>query len=669
MVETLIDYCIRQARAEDDAHFLIPVMSCLPDLIDPSQPHQELAQRTLRRLAYIPAKSRSLIIDHHLITYSLRFRWKFWTRSDRPLYQCKNPVVQMTREQRIDPVNGNFAGDLYVTSDDLLWSLRKPPTTTTKTKSGEEIILTKRIQQPLVKAVRPHGVETWIKAIVCVMWYKRKLWSTSTVDVHSFTPQSLDHPAILAIVEYKWNKIGYKYWLTRFFFQCLYYILVLVTVFLQVYNDQGNSMAGLFVAIYVLSVIFLWLELIQMIRDGRSYLSSIYNFVDLIVFGLPLAGSINQLCIIWGNSPPAGNPALLSFSVLFIFLHFLFELRVNKSVCHFVTIIIQIFEKIKIFFFIFAGGILAFTIAILHLLQSCKGDDCPTSEFPSNFLRAMSATYFFMGGIYDPISPLFNSDRVAFHLMMVVFFFFTVILMLNVLISLISLAFSDGDETWRLTWIENRLRYIESAENMSYHIPGFREEHNWFPKEIYYSATPQQVRDYNKVSEELNAQKSIVTVKETSPSSQAILGVGAGDESMHAHSHSHSHSHSHATLAASKSVTDVAGEGGKRQEKEVAEGSSVGLGTSSSTSQATTTAPTSKSPSSSSTSSPTSSEVAQLKTHLQESQNQMLMLLQQLTKQQEQNVVQQTQLKDQQQLFSTQLGELQGHILELLRNK
>ncbi|KAG0366844.1 hypothetical protein BGX24_003512, partial [Mortierella sp. AD032] len=282
MVEILIDYCIRQARAEDDAHFLIPVMSCLPDLIDPSHPHQELAQRTLRRLAYIPVKSRSLIIDHHLITYPLRFRWKFWTRSDRPLYQCKNPVVQMTREQRIDPANGNFAGDLYVTSDDLLWSLRKPPMATMKTKSGEEARLTKRIQQPLVKTVRPHGVETWIKAIVCMMWDKCKLWSTSTIDVHSFAPQSLDHPAILAIVEYKWNKIGYKYWLTRFFFQCLYYILVLVTVFLQVYNDQGDSMAGLFIAIYVLSVIFLWLELIQMIRDGRSYLSSIYNFVDLI---------------------------------------------------------------------------------------------------------------------------------------------------------------------------------------------------------------------------------------------------------------------------------------------------------------------------------------------------------------------------------------------------
>ncbi|KAF9910707.1 hypothetical protein EC991_005692 [Linnemannia zychae] len=636
MVETLINYCIRQARAEDDAHFLVPVMSCLPLLIEPGHPHQELAQRTLRRLAYIPVKSRSLILDHHQISYPFTFRWKFWVRSARPLYRCKNPVVQMTREQLIDPINGNFAADLYVTSDDLLWSLKKEmmATTTTITDSEEELTITRRIQQPLVKAVRPNGVMTWIKVIAWMIWYKCKLWSSSSIEVHSFSPQALNHPAILAIVEYKWNKIGYKYWLMRFIFQCLYYILVLVTVFLQVYDDQGNSMAGLFVAIAAFSVVFLWLELIQMIRDQKGYLSSIYNFVDLAVFGLPLAGSINQLCIIWANTSPGGNPALLSFSVLFIFLHFLFELRVHKSVCHFVTIIIQIFNKIKIFFFIFAGGVLAFSIAILHLLQSCKGDNCPESDFPSNFLRAMSATYFFMGGIYDPISPLFNSDRVAFHLMMVVFFFFTVILMLNVLISLISLAFSDGDETWRLTWIENRLRYVESAENMSYHIPGYREEHTWFPKEIYYSATPQQVRDYNKVSEELNEHKSIVTIKETSPSSVALLGLGASDDPMHFHSHSHSLTHADTKASLTGGADEVGGVAGKGVA--VVEGA-------------------------------TSSEVVQLKTQLQESQAEMLLLLQQLAKQQEQNVAQQTQLRDQQQLLATQLGELQGHILTLLK--
>ncbi|KAI1311611.1 hypothetical protein EDD11_003351 [Mortierella claussenii] len=79
---------------------------------------------------------------------------------------------------------------------------------------------------------------------------------------------------------------------------------------------------------------------------------------------------------------------------------------------------------------------------------------------------------------------------------MAFFFFFTVILMLNVLIALINVAFGKGDDGWRLTWIESRLRYIESAENMSYYIPGYRQTYRCFPKDIYFTATPQEVRAY-----------------------------------------------------------------------------------------------------------------------------------------------------------------------------
>ncbi|KAF9934230.1 hypothetical protein FBU30_002923 [Linnemannia zychae] len=655
MVESLIDYCISQARAETDAHFLVPVMSSLPTLIDPKRPHQELAQRTLRRLAYIPVKSRNLIIDHHRTTHPFEFRWKFWVHNPRPLYKSNSPVLQMSRDQKVEPINGIFTVDLYVTSENLLWSVRKG----TRTNAAEALI-----DRPLAKAVRPSGMMNWIKAFLCMVWYKCKLWSRASIDIHSFTPQALDHPAVAAIVE---NKIGYKYWVMRFLFQCLYYILILVAVFMQVYTDRGNELAGLFIAIIAFAAVFLWLELIQMVRDKKSYLESIYNFVDLIVFGLPLAGSINQLCIIWGNTSQGGNPALLSFSILFVFLHFLFELRVNKTVCHFVTIIIQIFDKIKVFFFIFAGGVIAFSIAMLHLLRSCKGDACDPTDFPNNFLRAMSATYFFMGGVYDPIGPLFNSDRVAFHLMMVVYFFFTVILMLNVLISLISLAFNDGDETWRLTWIENRLRYVESAENMSYRIPGFRRTHDWFPKEIYYSATPQQVRDYNKVSERLVEQNSIVTVKEKTPSSQAILGFGNRNDTLE----THSHSHTHATTAVPGNVDYD--EGVERKKRE--DGHRHRHKHQRTLSAATTTAsiaqliPTSASPLPQLSASGTVSEIAQLKYQLQESQNQMLLLLQHLTRQQDQNAAQQAQLKEQQQVFATQLGELQGNILTLLKNE
>ncbi|KAF9153326.1 hypothetical protein BG015_003656 [Linnemannia schmuckeri] len=55
-----------------------------------------------------------------------------------------------------------------------------------------------------------------------------------------------------------------------------------------------------------------------------------------------------------------------------------------------------------------------------------------------------------------------------------------------------------GDDGWRLTWIESRLRYIESAENMYYLIPGFRKTHNIFPKQIPFTASKDEVKEYRR---------------------------------------------------------------------------------------------------------------------------------------------------------------------------
>ncbi|KAG0251807.1 hypothetical protein BG011_007361 [Mortierella polycephala] len=152
------------------------------------------------------------------------------------------------------------------------------------------------------------------------------------------------------------------------------------------------------------------------------------------------------------------------------------------------------------FFFISAGGIIAFSIAILHLLRSCPVESCVEPEeptnFPSHFYGAVAATFFYMGGRYDSINAEFDSDNWTFQTLMIFYFFFTVIIMLNVLIALINLAFTDGDETWYLVWLENRLRVVERVENLTFHIPGFRQHHDWFPEMIYYSATTMDIEEY-----------------------------------------------------------------------------------------------------------------------------------------------------------------------------
>jgi len=142
-----------------------------------------------------------------------------------------------------------------------------------------------------------------------------------------------------------------------------------------------------------------------------------------------------------------------------------------------------------------------------------------------------------MGGIWDPVSDDFVSYNGAFHVMMVLYFFTSVVLMLNVLIALINVAFNKGDDGWRLVWIESRLRYIEAAENMSYHIPGFRRTYDYFPDEIYFSVTHKQVQEINR---KLRTRTCVVMdldeaekwVKEGSDEDDALE---ANDEDVDAH--------------------------------------------------------------------------------------------------------------------------------------
>ncbi|KAG0250538.1 hypothetical protein BG011_008263 [Mortierella polycephala] len=319
----LIEHCFQNARAKKEVGYLFPVLQCLGTSVDPKGLHTDLGAETLERLKCLPVKNREYLIDHHNIAHSPEPRLDFWRSNKRPLYRCKDPILQLANDVKLHDLNEYFTGELWT---------------------------------------------------------------------------------------------------------------------------------------------------------------------------------------ITGQTPDDGNAGLLSFSVVFVFLHLLFEFRISKSICKFVTIIIHAFIKIRMFFILFAGGIISFTIAVLHLLHSCPFKMCvepdPPTSFPTHFYGAISATFFYMGGRYNSVDKEFDSKNWAFQTLMITSYFFMVVLMLNVLIALVNNAFSDGEATWRMTWLDNRLRVIEAVENLSYHIPGLREHSNWFPDEIYYSVQGKQIEVYQAKDEE-----------------------------------------------------------------------------------------------------------------------------------------------------------------------
>ncbi|KAG0325762.1 hypothetical protein BGZ99_000207 [Dissophora globulifera] len=484
VVRIIMDYCVHHAYRSHNLAFISPFFSNLRDFMEI---YPDEAKELLGRIAFVPVGHRSNILNNHAIIHSPGFRLQFWKPSIKTLSESTDPILQFrVSSGPLDPSTNRFTLPLFLASFDALWSYRddKMPIRSNSDAMAEASNKT---------------TTAWWKILLHMLRLKSHLRMDAYVECYNFDLEFFDNPAIAALVAYKWNTIGFWYWFVRFFFQCCFYALVAIASILQVYYPEPSKLVGLFIAIIVMSAGFVWLELLQAIRSVARYANSGYNVLDMVAFLLPMAASIDQVIVIY-QKDSHGNNRLLSYSVLAVFLHMLFELRINKMVCKYVTIIQEAVSEIKVFFFIFAGGILAFAIAVLHLLRSCPYEGCdePTTDFSDNFLGALFQTYFFLGGRWDPVSDEFATKEWGFQLMMALFFFFTIILMLNVLIALVNVAFVKGDDSWRLIWIESRLRYIESAENMSYHIPGFRQTYDLFPKEIYFTAGPKQVKEFRK---------------------------------------------------------------------------------------------------------------------------------------------------------------------------
>ncbi|KAG9320744.1 hypothetical protein KVV02_005127 [Mortierella alpina] len=436
----IMDYCVHHAIRSKSLSFLSPFLRNLKRtmVLFPTEAHVYL-----RRIAYIPVsdKWREYIVENSTVVHSPWHRIRF-RKTSLPL---ENPVMQLrvTTRGRRNKV-GTFTRPIYVAAFDALWHFKDSGDSEKKKISGELEVKHVSIVKPWSWVMERSIIKRWLAIIIgptmkqesttaqgsthemhesvpkgaptqeateargpgglmnqaTTNTQKATWWKTAYhmlrlkchptahnyVTCHAFSLEFFDNPAIAALVEYKWNTIGYAYWAFRFFFQCVFYVLVFLAALLQVYyeNVGRTLLVGVFVAIIILGAVYLWLELWQAFRSFARYSRTMYNLLDMVAYALPIAASINMLAAL-GNSTVVADTRILSYSVLAVFLH---------------------------------------------------------------------------------------------------------------MVPLVNVAFLKSDATWRL--IESRLHYIELAENLSYHIPHFRQTHDWFPKEIYFYATAQEVEEYEE---------------------------------------------------------------------------------------------------------------------------------------------------------------------------
>ncbi|KAF9436901.1 hypothetical protein BGZ76_002623 [Entomortierella beljakovae] len=551
-VENMIDQFIKQGKYEKDPHIVMMVTQCLASLNSGANSHTNLMKRTLRRLAYFPVKSQQFVLNNYTVATPPRFNWRhiFW-REKMKINVSQDPILQLSfsSEVRRAQYVGHFVAIIILlflaTIITIFFPLILLFDDTDPWQENVEVLLKvwfflfMAFLSPVVAALTAIALSvTYVFSKVFrmptanhnVMKFAKAYHST-LLDISSllfiFNPEEekeLDRPFIrdlyVATFEMLWTNFGREsfdplpvapaeftsppstYWIKFSFHLFLYKLNPLTHATVKCHNFSidmldnpairalveykcnQDFLVWIFRAIIVFSGIFLYLEVEQFFWNKSRYVRSIYNYVDLLTFISALIGSFDQL---QRNEDERGNPGILSFTVIFAALQFMFELRINRGV------------------------------SILHLLKSKPGgvDSKDDSEFPENYYSAVTTTFFFTAGRYDSISDLFNKGtdegNWMFLTMMILSFTFSGIIILNVLIALINVAFSEGDETWQQVWLENRMYIVEAAENMTYHIPDYRKYYaSSFPREIYYSAQDRETKskyekETNNLIKEANA--------------------------------------------------------------------------------------------------------------------------------------------------------------------
>ncbi|KAF9350457.1 hypothetical protein BGX26_011360 [Mortierella sp. AD094] len=517
MLRLVVDYLLARAHS-DSPYYTIMLSISIPHFF-PKYP--ELALHISQRSAFIPVKDNVSLIHEAIINVP---QWRFkphfkpklhskhkpianaepesegflhlWTHKktklyefmdDNPVFQLNSqlpittvaPTVSKSAEARVVPVgdvratrNREIKAKFYIVPFSLVWRTRP----TDPSKEGAWMF----------------PATAWIRKALRFIWHFVFPLDTLWVHTHYSDLEAFDNPAIEAIIDYKWSRFARVFWIARLCLQMTYEALVLAVTFLQLYGNHGDggptlAMTVGYIVIIVLGYTLLHLEFQQMRGGLRRYFSSPYNYVDLCV------------------------ARTLSFSIVMVYLHLVFEFRVFKSVCEVVTIVVNILLRIPAFFAILAVFILAFAHSINHLIEvnfrsSCEQSqdgttsNCQTmrDEFPRDYLQSVSTTYFFMTGDYDPVKANMTTGHWTIQLMVGFFFFLTAVLMMNVVIALMNGVYSEAVEAGRRIWLKNRLDLIAGAENLSFYMPNFRQTHDFFPQYIYYTATDRQIKDYRK---------------------------------------------------------------------------------------------------------------------------------------------------------------------------
>ncbi|KAG0232468.1 hypothetical protein BGW41_001862 [Actinomortierella wolfii] len=551
LTQSLIDYCVLMTR-KHHPYYMLPVVQSIEVL---AEHFPDMLKDTLLKVSYVPALPYALSTSR---IYMFRRRWNIHLgpietaleflkilqpRGDddvasRPVYQMQ-PYLNARRipdganRIKIFPKDttgshsssGNSSNGTGNHIHDLERITGRRPAADESSRSKRAMIATMYDRQ------------VFVAPFPCFSTYADPNSTDNRATYFSRLAgrNFFESPAMKATLVFRWYRYGFVFWLMRFLYLFAFYLIFTVITAHVIAISSNPTTAddinkrylsvpwkGLILANAIMGAPLLLLEVWQMVREGwLTYTSSLFNFVDCLSVSLVIVS--NSLLLVNSNRNPADDGGrgphqvwVVGFSILIMYLHLMFELRVIRSLGIFVNIIISITKKIFIFFILFTVLIVGFSHTLMYSTHTHQVPCVPGSEgcdltegatkYPDGFFKAVAATYFFIGGRWDPLDDeLDKPNDVAFHIIMIVFLFFLVILLMNTLIAIMNMAYEECREEGEMAWLKQWSQVLDEIAH-TFLTPW--QKQTYLPDYVYYEATMREVMSFNEENGLTNLENS-----------------------------------------------------------------------------------------------------------------------------------------------------------------
>ncbi|KAF9584252.1 hypothetical protein BGW38_007064, partial [Lunasporangiospora selenospora] len=242
LVEKMVEYCIKRANDTQEITYIMFLCDHMGDL---TSQYPDLALRVTRVFAYFKCTDRGSVISYAKVIQHPNLS-SFWNRKEVPLSQCRNPILQLQSSQ-VDRAVETFTEEVFVAPLSFLWTF----------------IPDRKDKRQEYSRYDPMATQSAFKTMFYLTKFHINPFRHVYIRTNNYELTVLDNPAFEALIQYKWNTIGFKAWLVRFISQCIFYLLIVSAAAIQIYYPKLDLQLGVFIAIVSFSGIFLWLEFLQ----------------------------------------------------------------------------------------------------------------------------------------------------------------------------------------------------------------------------------------------------------------------------------------------------------------------------------------------------------------------------------------------------------------------